>query len=535
MRVADLNANVSVRQPASCAIHGTDTIARMRPRSFLVAAVAFSMLAVACGSDHGVTITSSDTIGEGNVSPDGPSTGPSTGSTDESIEWEDFGDGLQTGSVVVPIDYDDPSKGDFDLFVLRRPASDPSKRIGSLLVNPGGPGFGGAVFAQIAESIYSPELLDHFDIVGWDPRGTGLSTPAIDCIDDYDPYFATEYNGLTDEEVKAKSVEVAMDFEQECADNNSEIIQYVGTNNSARDMDMIRQALGEEKITYFGFSYGSELGATWATLFPDTVRAAVLDGATDPNADAVQGGIDQSKGFEASLNTFLAQCSDDVDCAFHNNGDAEGAYDALIASLNENPIPSDPDRPDVESGVAVSAVIRAMYSESLWPQMAQALADAQANDGSGLLALYDSYYQRLPDGTYDNSLEAFQVISCADTPERLTVEEEDADAYLYVEAAPRLYGDSEGGSYFCTFFPPSVDPRATITGAGAGPILVVGTTGDPATPLASSRNMAKALEEGVLLVVDADQHTGYDVNDCSTGTVDAYLIDLDVPADGTEC
>ncbi|MEO6124100.1 MAG: alpha/beta hydrolase, partial [Ilumatobacteraceae bacterium] len=446
-----------------------------------------------------------------------------------------FGNGLETGSVIVPIDYDDPSKGNFDLFVLRHPAADPSKRIGTLLVNPGGPGFGGSILAQVAENVYSQDLLDHFDIVGWDPRGTGLSTPAIDCIDDYDPYFATEYDGLTDAEVRAKSVEVAQDFEQECAKKNSEILPYVGTNNAARDIDMIRQALGEDTITYFGFSYGSELGATWTTLFPKTVRAAVLDGATDPNADAVQSLIDQSTGFEASLNTFLAQCSANADCAFHNNGDAEGAYDALIASLDVNPIPSDPGRPDVESGVATGAVVDAMFSESSWPQLAQALADAQNGDGSGLLTLFDDYYQRRPDGTYDNSLEAFQVISCADTPERQTVEEADADAHLYAEAAPRLYGDSQGGSYFCTFFPGSIDPRATITGAGAGPILVVGTTGDPSTPLASSRNMAKALKEGVLLVVDANQHTGYDVNACSKATVDAYLIDLTVPADGTEC
>ena len=452
-----------------------------------------------------------------------------------TIEWEDFGNGLETGSVVVPIDYDDPSKGEFDLFVMRHPAADPSKRIGTLLVNPGGPGFGGSVLAQVAESVYSEDLVDHFDIVGWDPRGTGLSSPAIDCIDDYDPFFATEYDGLSDDEVKEKSVEVAMEFEEECEEKNSEILSYVGTNNSARDIDMIRQALGEETITYFGFSYGSELGATWATLFPETVRAAVLDGATDPNADSVQSSIDQSKGFEASLNTFLAQCSDDPDCAFHNGGDAEGAYDELIDSLDDDPLPTEPDRPDVETGVATTAVIQAMYSEDIWPELAQALADAQDGDGSGLLALYDAYYQRLPDGTYDNSLEAFQVISCADTPERLTVEEEDADAHLYAEAAPRLYGDSEGGSYFCTFFPESIDPRITITGAGAGPILVVGTTGDPATPLASSRNMADALEEGVLLVVDAEQHTGYDVNDCSMGTVDAYLIELEVPADETEC
>ncbi|HRE03196.1 MAG TPA: alpha/beta hydrolase, partial [Ilumatobacteraceae bacterium] len=341
-----------------------------------------------------------------------------------------------------------------------------------------------------------------------------------------DRYFAAEYNGLSTDEAHEQSVELADEFATECETNNADILQYVGTNNSARDMDTIRRALGEETITYFGFSYGSELGATWATLFPDTVRAAVLDGAADPNADALESSLQQSRGFESSLNTFLADCSATPSCAFHNDGDAEGADDALFASLDVTSIPSYDGRPPVERGIATTAVIQAMYGEYLWPQLASALDAAQHGDGTGLTDLYDSYYQRQPDGTYDNSLEAFQVISCADTPERPSVEEEDAESALFAEAAPRLYGDSdgEGGSYFCTFFPESLDPRVAITGAGAGPILVVGTTGDPATPLESSRNMAKALEEGVLLVVRADQHTGYDVNACSMGTVDSYLI-----------
>jgi pimeloyl-ACP methyl ester carboxylesterase len=479
-----------------------------------------TLVAAGCGaSDSGVTITSSEAAG-------GPGAG--SGGDGGSIDWESFGNGLETGSVTVPVDYD-------DLFLVRHPAADPEQRIGTLLVNPGGPGFGGAVLAQVADNVYSQDLLDHFDIVGWDPRGTGLSEPAIDCITDYDRYFAPEYDDLSADEAQQLSEELAVEFEQECQQNSGDILQHVGTNNSARDIDSIRAALGEETITYFGFSYGSELGATWATLFPDTVRAAVLDGAADPNADALEGSLQQSRGFERSLNTFLAQCSDDPTCAFHNDGDAEGAYDDLVDALDETPIPTSDGRPDAEPGMLTSAVIQAMYSEELWPQLAAALAAAQEGDGSGLLALYDSYYQRQPDGSYDNSLEAFQVISCADTPERLSVEEEDAQAPLFAEAAPRLYGDTDGGSYFCTFFPESIDPRIDITGEGAGPILVVGTTGDPSTPLESSRNMAETLEEGVLLVVDAEQHTGYDVNDCSMSTVDAYLIDLTVPADGTVC
>ncbi len=379
---------------------------RSRP---LLVALSLSIIATACSSSSGdeVSITRSDSNGSAAAS-DNPVAGAASSA---SIDWQEFGDGLETGSLEVPIDYQDPSKGAFDLFLLRHPAADPGKRIGTLLVNPGGPGFGGSVLAQVADNVYSQDLIDQFDIVGWDPRGTGLSTPTIDCIDDYDRYFATNFEGLTDEEARQLSEDRAVEFAQKCEESNVDVVRYVGTNNAARDMDSIRQALGEETISYFGFSYGSELGATWATLFPDTVRAAVLDGAADPNADSLEGSLQQSRGFEMALNTFLAQCSSDTTCGFYNDGDAEGAFDALMDSLAENPVPSDPGRPDVDPGLAASGVIEALYTEARWPELAEALAAAQGGDGSGLLALYDSYFQRQLDGTYSNSLEAFQVIS----------------------------------------------------------------------------------------------------------------------------
>ena len=184
--------------------------------------------------------------------------------------------------------------------------------------------------------------------------------------------------------------------------------------------------------------------------------------------------------------------------------------------------------------MALTAVAEAMYSETSWPELEKALADAIRGDGIGLLDLYDSYFQRQSDGTYDNSIEAFQTISCMDSAERLTVAQEDASAAKFIAVAPR-FAPGTTGSYFCTFYPPTQDPRVTITGKGAGPVLVVGTTGDPATPLSSTENMAKALEQGVLLVVTADQHTGYSVNQCSTNAVDNYLLKLTVPAAGKRC
>jgi pimeloyl-ACP methyl ester carboxylesterase len=422
------------------------------------------------------------------------------------------------------------------LFLARHRATNPDERIGSLLVNPGGPGFGGSEFAILAELVpYDEELLEHFDIIGWDPRGTGKSEPFIDCTDDYDHFFAESDITPDTAGERQQLVDLAEEFADDCVVGNADIIEHVGTNNSARDIDTIRRALGEETISYFGFSYGSELGGTWATLFPDTVRAAVFDGARDPDADNFEATVQQLEGFETTLSTFLAECSADDDCAFHNDGDAEGAFDELMSELDEAPIPGEPDRSEVTLRIALRAVFQAMYTELYWPALEESLAEAQDGDGRGLQSLADSYFQRQPDGTFGNELEAFQAIGCADTDERLTVEEDDAAAAAYTAAAPRLAPAGSVGSYSCTFFPDALDPRIEITGIGAGPIVVVGTTGDPATPLASTRAMAEALEDGRLVVVEADQHTGYNVNRCINEVVNDFLIDLVPPADGTEC
>ena len=521
----------------------------MRSPRLAVSLCCAAVLLAACGDgiNDGVTATKSAsrtdpaTQGTDGGTTDVPSsTPPGTDATTkpggDPFGWKNVVSNgvVQKGRLKVPIDYKDPSKGTFTLYVTRHKATDKAKRIGTLLVNPGGPGFGGSQLALQADQIYGKSILAGFDIVAWDPRGTGLSTPAIDCVSDYDKYFAsTDITPDADAE-RQKVIDLAKEFETDCATKNAKILQYIGTNNSARDMDSIRAALGEAKISYFGFSYGSELGATWATLFPSTVRAAVLDGASDPTADFLTSGLQQSKGFEDALTNLLKKCSADTECAFNNNGNSEKAFDALMLAIDAKPIPSESGRPDVTRGVALTGIGEAMYSQSRWSELEQALADAQRGKGAGLLALYDSYYQRQADGSYDNSLEAFQTISCMDRPERPTVAEEDANAAKYIAIAPR-FAPGTTGNYFCTFYPATQDPEVTITGKGAGPILVVGTTGDPATPLSSSENMTKALEQGVLLVVDADQHTGYSVNDCSQKAVDNYLITQKPPAVGTRC
>jgi pimeloyl-ACP methyl ester carboxylesterase len=440
---------------------------------------------------------------------------------------------VQCGNLEVPFDYDNPEEGSFVLYIKRRQATVPSERIGSLLVNPGGPGFGGSSLADDAAYYFSENLLNRFDIIGWDPRGTGLTTPAVDCVDSFDEYVGLDSPPDTPEEKQAL-IDASQAFNDKCEENAGTILPYISTRASAADMNSIRLALGEEKITYFGFSYGSELGATWATMYPNTVRAAVLDGATDPLSTSTEAGLAQAGGFEKQLTTFLAQCSKKATCEFHNDGNSEDAIDALLLDLDANPLVVSAERTPVTQGVAFTAIAQAMYSDSYWPQLQSALADAQKGDGAGLLALYDDYYQRNPDGSYGNQLEAFLAISCLDDPGASSIEEVDASVDAFVAAAPRL-GANFAHGYSCALWPVPQAQQVTVSGKGAGPIIVIGTTGDASTPLSSSRKMAKALESGVLLVVEADQHTGYGINTCIIMEVDNYLIDLTVPVNETIC
>jgi hypothetical protein len=269
-------------------------------------------------------------------------------------------------------------------------------------------------------------------------------------------------------------------------------------------------------------------------MFPQTVRAAVFDGAVDPQATSSQEGMAQAGGFEGQLTTFLATCSKNNACAFYNGGKAEAAFDSLLLALDAKPLVVSADRTPVTQGVAFTAVSQAMYSDSYWSQLEQALADAQQGDGSGLLKLYDDYYQRQEDGSYGNELEAFLAISCLDDPGSTSIKEVEDAVPDFVAAAPRL-GANFGYGYSCALWPVEPAIKIDVTGKGAGPIVVIGTTGDPATPLASTRKMAAALEQGVLLIVEANQHTGYGANECINTAVDSYLIDLTVPVSETTC
>ena len=453
------------------------------------------------------------------------------------IEWKPCDGSTSTkvecGNIEVPFDYADPEQGSFVLYVKKHNAASPADRIGSMMVNPGGPGFGGSSLADDAQYYFSQDLIDRFDIIAWDPRGTGETTPAVNCVDTFDEYFGLDSPPETPEEKQAL-IDASQAFNDKCEENSGTILPYISTKASAQDINSLRLALGEEKVSFFGFSYGSELGTTWATMFPETVRAIVVDGAVDPNASSIQEGMAQAKGFEGQLATFLKQCSERTTCEFHNDGDAEAAFDKLVLDIDAKPLDVSKDRTPVTQGVLFTAVAQAMYSDYYWPQLSEALSAAQGGDGKGILQLYDDYYQRKEDGTYGNELEAFLAISCLDDPGATSTEEVDSHIEDFIAAAPRLGGNFAYG-YSCALWPVKQADKISITGKGAGPIVVVGTTGDAATPLSSTRKMAQGLEQGILIVVDANQHTGYGANSCVVKAVDEYLIKLTVPANETTC
>ena len=493
-----------------------------RPLAF---AVTLALTITACGSSSSstdTTVPSLDNTTEFVVNP---------------IEWTACDGSTNTevecGNIEVPFDYADPDQGSFVLYVKKHNAASPADRIGSMMVNPGGPGFGGSSLADDAEYYFSQDLIDRFDIIAWDPRGTGESTPAVDCVDTFDEYFGLDSPPETPDEKQAL-IDASQAFNDKCAENSGTILPYISTQASAQDINSLRLALGEEKVSFFGFSYGSELGTTWATMFPETVRAIVVDGAVDPTASSIQEGMAQAKGFEGQLATFLKQCSERTTCEFHNNGDAEAAFDQLVLDIDSTPLEVSKDRTPVTQGVLFTAVAQAMYSDYYWPQLSEALSAAQGGDGKGILQLYDDYYQRNEDGTYGNELEAFLAISCLDDPGATSTEEVDSHIEDFIAAAPRLGGNFAYG-YSCALWPVKQAAKVNITGKGAGPIVVVGTTGDAATPLSSTRKMAQGLEQGILIVVDANQHTGYGANSCVVKAVDEYLIKLTVPANETTC
>ena len=542
-----------MRTPVRLEVVAYELMRRHVPARFIrVGLLGTALLVASCGTSDStssvppVSATSTDDTTndsasiESTTSTEQPTTTTEAPFPVEPIVWEpcskNTSSPIRCAKFKVPYDYAQPALGSFTLNVKMRLADKQKTKVGALFVNRGGPGAESASMAPDAEFYFNQKLLDNFDIIAFDPRGTGASTPFVDCVDEIDPYFAGDITADTPEQ-RQKIIDDAQAFNDACEAKSGEILPYISTVASARDIDSMRRALGYDKVSYFGFSYGSELGATWAYLFPDTVRAAVFDGAADPNASYLQAGLDQAAGFERELNAFFTDCASRKTCAAYNNGKPAALFDEMIKRVERDPLFVSDKRTLVTSTVAYTAVVDAMYSSALWPTLAEAIADATKKpiaDGTGLLALYDDYYQRGSDGSYDNLLEAFVAITCIDDNGGEKVEDVEGEIPRFQAIAPRL-GEFFAVGYNCALWPAKSAPKVTMTSIGSSPIVVVGTTGDAATPLESSRKMAAALTDGRLIIATKDQHTGYGTSECVSDLVDAYLAELTIPDKETTC
>jgi pimeloyl-ACP methyl ester carboxylesterase len=452
------------------------------------------------------------------------------------IAWRGCGGGFQCGTLTVPFDDATPDRT-LDLAVIRARARRPSQRIGSLVVNPGGPGVPAVDFLRSIAGSLPDAVRDHFDLVAFDPRGVGGSR-AIECTTSLDPFFDQSFEPATGADRQAL-VAAATAVAQECAARNGDLLAHVATADAVRDLERLRVALGDRRLSYLGYSYGTLLGASYAQAHPDRVRAFVLDGPVDPSLSARDTTLGQARGFEHALDDFLADCSAHRSCAFHHDGDAEAAYDALRARAARTPLAADdPDSRTLNQTRFDAAVLQQLYlGRDAWPGLAEALAAADAGDASTLLAGADTFVGRDAQGHDDHVLEAFWAVTCLDGP---VVAGVDAAADLEraaVAVAPRLGAFIVNNSLPCSVWPVSPRPPAPrLTATGAPPILVIGTTEDPATPLPQARALAATLASGRLLVAAGEQHTSFDNgNECVDAVVTRYLVDRRLPARGTRC
>lgn len=445
-----------------------------------------------------------------------------------TLAWVPCGS-AECATLTVPLDHDDPAEGTIDLAIARRPAQRPEERIGVLLYNPGGPGVPGTPdIIDAANLLFSWTLLDRFDVVSWDPRGVSEAAK-VDCVDNPDVLLFHDPTPETAEEEAL--IDTAIDeFVAGCVERSADLLPYVSTVSTARDMDLLREALGEEQISYLGVSYGTALGSVYATLFPERVRAMVLDSAFDLSGPLAEWIVPRAEAGERALTLVLERCAADGACRFRNDGDPFTAFDELMVRLDAEPLIVDDT--EVGLGHAIEAVFAGLYFEDhpIWPDwsdLMRALAAAQDGDGRLLRHLARSF-------PYIESLIA---IECLDRPRRNgRPSSATIDALLAV--APRLGPFWIEAPVVCDSWPAEPEPPPPLTGAGAGPILVVGSTGDVATPLQSSRDLANQLEGGVLLVVEANNHGAYFIdpdNLCVMETIDRYLTDLELPANGSRC
>jgi pimeloyl-ACP methyl ester carboxylesterase len=494
----------------------------------------------------GCQLRSGDTEPEPSLSPS-PLDTPTASSTAERADlaayyrqklvWEPCRDADQCTTIKVPLDYAEPGGRSISLSVLKVPAGAPKERVGSLVVNPGGPGGSGVDYAANASSYFGPELRRAFDIVGFDPRGVARSTP-VQCLSDaqLDGFVAADPDPDTPAELRA-SDRALKRFGDGCVDESGQLAAHVSTEEAARDIDILRAVLGDQRLSYFGASYGTFLGATYADLFPERVGRMVLDGAIDPSLTSLEMNLVQAHGFEVALRAYVGHCVDAGGCFLGDTVDAGTArIRAFLDQVERQPLPGNGER-QLRVGNAVLGIWAPLYNEDYWPLLDNALRAAFGGSGAQLLLLSDAYTSRGPDGYLDNSIEALYAVNCLDHDDSIPSSQVPGYIPRFEKASPTFGAIFAFSLSSCSEWPIHTGRRpAPIHAKGAAPILVIGTTRDPATPLAWARALAEQLDSGVLVRRDGDGHTGYRAgNVCVDRTVEAYLVSGTVPAGEVDC
>ncbi|WP_327585172.1 alpha/beta hydrolase [Nonomuraea sp. NBC_00507] len=461
------------------------------------------------------------------------------------------GTAWQCTTMKVPLDYAKPDGETIDLALIRaeaKPKTESKGRIGSLVFNFGGPGSSGvASLPQFAADEYM-KLHERYDLVSFDPRGIGNSG-GVRCLDDKalerwlaadsTPDDATELGQLR---TRSKA------FIQACEKNSSRILPHVDTVSAARDMDLMRQLLGDRRLNYFGISYGTELGGVYAHLFPENVGRTVLDAVVDPTQDDAAVALSQAKGFQLALENFMKDCAKEPDCptgsgpAARKNTDAGiRKITALLKRLDSKPLKAGEDGGELTQAEALTGMAAALYGKETWVMLKSGLRDAMKKNGDGrwLQFLADFYNGRDKNGRYNNLQSAYTAVICADSSDRYT-EQDVLDRLPQFRDASPVFGESMAWTLLtCSGWKVREGSSRTVevSAKGAEPIVVIGTTGDPATPYEGARRMAEQLGEGVGVEVayKGEGHGAYPGSDCVTDAVDGYLLDGKVPADGTVC
>ena len=450
------------------------------------------------------------------------------------------GDTWQCAILKAPLDWAEPKGDTIGLALIRAKTSGTEdRRIGSLVFNFGGPGGSGVTTLPAFGTDYA-KLRTRYDLVSFDPRGVGRSAP-VECLNDpqLDAYFAQDWTP-DDAAERTTLLDNTKDFNKACEENSKKVLPHLRTTDAARDMDLMRQVLGDDKLHYFGISYGTELGGVYAHLFPKNVGRAVFDAVVDPTQNSEQGSLGQAGGFQLALDNFAEDCTSQTeDCLIGDTTqDVKARIAKLLASLDKKPIPGIGQRRLTQTA-ATNGIAQALYSKDYWEFLTSSLDQAYDGDGQGLMLLSDSMNGRSDNGEYDNITAANISINCADDRPRYTAADVERKLPEFRAASP-LFGDFLAWSMVnCTDWPVAgAADHPDVSATGSAPILVVGNTGDPATPYEGARKMVDALGKGVgvELTYKGQGHGAYDSkNKCVQNAVNGYLLDGKVPTAGTVC